>query len=221
VSAIEYNQERLDDGRISGDDIVQLVRFWQEGHGLKVDGYCGPNTLATIRPEAGRPAGVSDLAYEALRVAVDNLGQGEVGGNNSGPFVEMLHGKKYDGDSDDDGAWCAAFMSFCFESAADGLGVELPFLRSGGAKRLYRNASNAGRSVEPSVPGFENSAQPGDLVCWHRGDPTGWQGHIGIVERVEGSTFHTIEGNVGRYPSKVRRFRHSIDDPRLIGFARV
>lgn len=219
-----YNGDQIDRGLLSLQYITQLVECYQEQHGLKVDGYCGPNTLSALEAENAPLAGVSNLAGAALQVARESLGQGETGGNNSGPFVESLHLKKYDGDTDDDGAWCAAFVSWCYEQAAERLDVEVPFLRSGGAKTLFKRVTAVGRSSLMSTDDVDTvraSVKPGDVVCWHRGDPTSWTGHIGFVERIEGDVIHTIEGNVGRYPSKVRRFRRDLAADSLIGFARV
>ena len=208
-----YNQGRFDNGDLRDDHVLTLVETFQETHGLKVDGMCGPRTTAAI--EATWPiSDANDLGLTALSVAIECLGKGEEGGNNSGPFVEMLFGKEYDGDDDDDGAWCAAFVSFCFKQASLSSGVDLAFKTSFGAKRLFKNIGNAGQFV--SLP------KPGDIVCWDRGTPGSWQGHIGIVEKCEEGILHTIEGNTGRYPSKVRRLTHDLSkDRRLEGFARA
>ncbi len=48
-TAIEYNADR-----VNNDHIVQLVKYWQDGHGLDADGRFGPATAATV-DEAIRP----------------------------------------------------------------------------------------------------------------------------------------------------------------------
>jgi len=213
----EYNSKRLLEGSLTQAHIAELVKFWQEGHDLLVDGYCGPQTTGSI--DAVIVPVISDessaLGIATLAIAIESIGKGEVGGNNSGEFVEMLHGKKFDGNDDDDGSWCASFISWCVEGACSELDVDMPFKRSGGAKRLFKNAGNAGSFVD--VPAA------GDLVCWDRGRPGSWQGHIGVVERYESGVLYTVEGNVGRFPSKVRRFRHDLDRSRsrIEGFARM
>ena len=216
-----YNKKQITSGDLKVSMITKMVRYWQEGNGLSVDGYCGPNTQSSLSSTFANIRGVSDLSEAALSIAIESLGEGETGGNNSGPFVEMLHGLEFDGDDDDDGAWCAAFVSYCFKQASARVGQDIPFSPSGGAKRLYKNISNAGvvLSVDQSANG--SRVLPGDVICFHRGDPSGWMGHIGIVERVSPGVIYTIEGNVGSYPSKVRRFRRQTDDPMLMGFARI
>jgi hypothetical protein len=210
-----YNQGQLDNGKLTLRHIRILTRFWQEHHaGLSADGQCGPMTQASIvAADTG-----SELGAKALEVAISWIGKGEEGGNNSGPFVESLHRKEYDGDPDDDGAWCAAFVSSCFEQACDELELEMPFRRSGGAKSLMKRVGKVGSFV--TAPDI----QPGDVVAWDRGDVGSWQGHVGIVERYDPETgfLHTVEGNTGRYPSKVRRKVHDMSkQPRLEGISRV
>ncbi len=211
MSSESYNLEQIANGLLTGDHISTLTEAWQEAHDLTVDGYCGPTTRGTLEESklSHNPLGIA-----ALDVAIENLGRGEEGGNNSGGFVETLHGLQFDGDDDDDGAWCAAFVSWCFERACKRIGADMPFQRSRGAKSLYRKIGTAGKFIDLDP-------QPGDVVCWDRGVKGSWQGHIGIVERCENGILYTVEGNVGRFPSVVRRFAHNLDlQPRLEGFAR-
>ena len=208
--ADSYNLEQVKSQKLTARHITILTEAWQASHDLVVDGQCGPATRDSLEESKAIP---NLLGLAALEVAIKNLGMGEEGGNNSGEFVEMLHGKNYDGDPDDDGSWCASFISWCFEQACDNLNIKMPFARSGGAKSLYRKIGAAGELID--------HPQPGDVVCWDRGVRGSWQGHIGIVEKCENGILYTIEGNVGRYPSVVCRFTHNLDlQPRLEGFAR-
>lgn len=150
---------------------------------------------------------VEALALVALEVAREELGRGELGANNAGPDVA-----KYRGD-DKHAAWCAAFVCWCFEEAARRLGVPMPFKRSHGAKRCYRIIGNAGAFVDLPMPG--------DVACWHRGAAGSWMGHVALVDAVDGDLFSCIEGNRGRFPSRVARFDHELGEPNLIGFARA
>mgnify|MGYP003153781975 FL=1 len=210
MDAKEYNKKKQEDGLFTDDHIVELVRQYQEKAGLDIDGKFGPITRSSLEDHMFEGA---DLGLAALEVAIEEIGLGEEGGNNSGPHVAKYKLQEDDG-PDDDGAWCAAFISWCIEEACRRLGVEMPFKRSQGAKRLFKNAGNAGS--------FTSTPRPGDLICWDRGTPGSWQGHIGIVEKIDGSIVHTVEGNVGRYPSVVRRFMHDLDrQSRLEGFARL
>tara|TARA_Y100001973_G_scaffold106348_1_gene183689 strand:+ start:31318 stop:31965 length:648 start_codon:yes stop_codon:yes gene_type:complete len=213
---MNYNTSRVETGEIKEWMLERMVALWQSENGLSPDGQCGPKTQAALfdQRESEIEHACSPLAARSLEIARSLVGQGEEGGNNSGPFVEMLLGKEYDGDDDDDGAWCAAFVSHCISQASAGAP---PFPMSFGAKAIFKNAGNYGsKSMEPKV---------GDIVCWDRGklnaDGTkSWQGHVGFVERVDGDIITTIEGNKGRYPSKVKRFKYELSaESRLEGFA--
>ena len=214
MSPEEYNQRELDAGRMTAGHIRQLVEHWQGRHSLDADGFFGPLTRATLGPATGEPSG---LGVAALAVAVASLGLGEEHANNAGAFVAKLHGRTFDEDDPDDplGNWCASFAWTVISEASADLGVVCPVKRTGGAKRLYRRAGEAGA--------FVDTPAPGDLVCWHRGDPTSWTGHIGIVETFDGETMTTIEGNRGRFPSVVSRFTYSSPwkGRRFLGLARL
>lgn len=149
---------------------------------------------------------------EIVRVARAQVGKGEVGGNNRGPFIRLIGGKQ--GQS-----WCAWLASWIIVTAATNLGMAPPVKPTGGARRLFRRCCKAGRRLKPG-----ELPQPGDIVCFFRGPRRlwrlTWKRHAAIV--VEGGeTFRTIEGNVGRPPAEVDYFDHHIDDPRIDGIARL
>jgi len=154
------------------------------------------------------------LAEKAADIALSEIGKGEIGSNNAGPHVV-----RYRRGIDDKSSWCAAFVSWCFEEAARELGLNLPFARSHGAKKLFKNAYRAGTKLGPG-----EICRKGDIVCWDRGKAGSWQGHVGIV--TEGpksgeSSFSTAEGNRGAFPSRVRIYGHELLEGRLLGFARI
>jgi hypothetical protein len=218
----QYNANQMDLGRFTDAQIVHLVKAWQKKNNLEIDGYCGPQTQTALLQEMfGEDVTPSKLGLKALEVAILEIGNGELGGNNSGNHVARYHGVIKDRGSDDIGAWCASFVGYCCSVAADSIGVDLPFQKSGGAKTTYKRAGEAGQFVGV------NQALPGDFVCWDRGKllsngMPSWLGHIGFVEKLENGILHTVEGNVGRFPSTVRRFMHDIDkEPKLIGCARL
>ncbi len=210
----EYNIREIQNGNFTQIMLARLVEFWQGTHSLEPDGKCGPNTQQSIIDSIFEDDGdIGPLAAAALDVARREIGHGEEGGNNSGQFVARYHRIDDDGDDDDDGSWCAAFVSYCFEEGAKALGIEMPFDRSGGAKRLYRNIGEAGS--------FPSDPAPGDVICWDRGRRGSWKGHLALIERVSEGIVYTIEGNVGSYPSKVRRFMHDLSrESRIEGFGR-
>lgn len=157
-----------------------------------------------------------NLRSEVVRIARGNLGFGEVEGNNKGPLMRNIGGK-------DGQEWCALFAGYCYRKAHRVLaGVTLEWTTIDGlrpvigAKALVKGAWAAGaeRFTDPKLAMF------GDLICWHRRTgPISWQGHVGIVEEVRDGLVHTIEGNVGAFPSKVKRLVHDVGKERLYGFA--
>ncbi len=160
-----------------------------------------------------------NLRSEVVRVARGNLGYGEEEGNNNGRLIRALGGKPGN-------EWCALFAGYCYRKAYWNLGhLDAWTAKDGmnpltnpiiGAKALVKAAWAAGadRFTDPAQAVF------GDLVCWHRRTgPISWKGHIGIVEEVRDGLIHTIEGNVGRFPAKVKRLVHDVTKERLYGFA--
>lgn len=158
------------------------------------------------------------LSAKALEIAISQIGRGESGANNSGPWV-----REYRRD-DKAEAWCAAFVCWCYELAwaqffgyAKWLDAPLnlrkscPLKRRHGAKRLCAGLQ---RVLNP---------EPGDLALWHRGAQNAATGHVGIVSkyRQETGEFWTVEGNRGAFPSKVREFGHVVGEGGFLGFYRV
>ena len=48
MSANEYNRSQLDKELLSVEHITEMVKLWQEEHGLTTDGYFGPNTAKSF-----------------------------------------------------------------------------------------------------------------------------------------------------------------------------
>lgn len=135
-------------------------------------------------------------ANEIVRIAESQIGKGEIGGNNRGLEVERYTKGK-------DCAWCAAFVSWVLSRSGHN---EHYFLSARSYWKAYAN-----KKVE--------RPQPGDLIIFKRGS---FGGHIGIVEKIQGQTVTTIEGNVGRYPARVREFKYHLNHiPHLLGFVRI
>ena len=167
--------------------------------------------IEIVAHEPPRMTGPSRLALDALLIARGELGRGESGENNAGEDVFRYRRMSgVDRPWNGDGPWCAAFVSYCFNRAGEGV---LPFKPSWGAKQLWKRIGKAGAFVE--------TPQPGDVVCWDRGVAGSWAGHVGIVSSTESGAFHSIEGNRGRCPSKVRDYLHELGENRLLKFARI
>lgn len=145
------------------------------------------------------------LARRAVEVAASEIGRGEEGGDNRGPDVIRYCGC-------DNVFWCAGFVGWCYQRAAEDLGMALPFRRSLGAKRLGERVAAVGRKFKDA-----RQARAGDLVVWHRGKIGSPSGHVGLVERIgDEYSITTLEGNSG---PRVRRRHHDLSRERLAFFA--
>lgn len=120
------------------------------------------------------------LVEKTLAVAVTQLGKQEIPkGSNAGPDVEKYLksvglGPGY--------SWCMALVYWCTKQAADELKVLNPLVRTGGVMRQW----NENAKLRVAVP------KAGDIFIMDFGKGLG---HTGFIERVEGTTLHTIEGN--------------------------
>lgn len=165
-----------------------------------------------------------NLRSEVVRIARGNIGFGEeaidgIARNNDGRLIRAIGGKPGD-------EWCALFAGYCYRKAYRNLARFDPFTFWTwivpdtrpviGAKALVKAAWAAGaeRFTDPTEAAF------GDLICWHRRTgPISWKGHVGVVEEVRDGLVHTIEGNVGRFPARVKRLVHDVTKERFYGFA--
>jgi hypothetical protein len=115
----------------------------------------------------------------------------EAGGNNRGPRIrEYLKNVGFA-----EGApWCAAFVQYCADVAARGLGVVNPL------DDVVQEALV--QSYYDRLQGSEIAAEfvkPGDLALFKFSGSERWN-HIGFVAqppRADRTTFWTVEGNTG------------------------
>lgn len=162
-----------------------------------------------------------DLTTEFLARVIEQIGCGEVGGNNRGPHVARYfrvpheEGKSY-------GAWCARGTAWCLEEALGGIAQAAGHawvsekewsVRSRAAIGLTRMLAAQFGETLPTTP-----PEPGMLALWTRGHPDGWQRHVAPVVEVVGRTFVCVEFNRGPV---VKRFAHELGEPRLNKFVRV
>jgi hypothetical protein len=137
------------------------------------------------------------IATEAARVALINVGVTEVGGDNRGQWVETYQRAV---GIPPGSPWCAAFVRYRLEAAAEKLDREIPtgfpdtgwvpsYVEWSKANKLWVAGSAA--KADPSL------VRPGDLVAyWFQAK--GRCAHIGIVVEQPTSTgFVAVEGNTG------------------------
>jgi len=197
----------------------------QHGQPLVIDGVVGPLTwwsLTHPKPVIETPsaidyhqmppeeAGGSERERAALAAAIGelNAGAGEVGGNNSGPWVR----KYLNGMAEEGSPWCAAFVSWCF--LQNPLGI--PFGYTLSAREMLSEFKDKGWAHEPGS-GYE--PQPGDIVVWWREKLRGWKGHVGIVHQLRDGILYSIEGNKS---PQVQGFSYVFSRmERLLGYGHV
>lgn len=137
----------------------------------------------------------------AYAFASEEVGMREIKGPMHNPeIVQMFADVGHSWVKDDETAWCAAFNGAMLERAG------LPSTR----KLNARSYLDWGKPVDLA------DAQPGDIVVFSRGDPNGWQGHVGFFVRNAGTHIEVLGGNqsnivsVARYPKSrllgVRRY---------------
>ncbi len=175
-------------------------RRFSDGMGvpLVVDGKVGPLTWETLFGDGSIPASTTTddaLLARVVKIAGDELGVLEVPpGSNRGPRVnEYLRVVGLDATAGSF-PWCAAFVYWCFEQAAHGLGRPNPVVRTAGVLEHWRRAAH--KSV-PRLAAAEATAdparvRPGMIFVQDFG---GGAGHTGLVESVQGGRLVTLEGN--------------------------
>ncbi len=140
------------------------------------------------------------MKNKLLEVALSQYGITEVVGNKDNPEVlKYFDILGFDGSRlKDETAWCSAFINWCAIKAG------LPY----SGKLTARSWLGVGTVVK--------KPQIGDLVIYSRGNPNGWQGHVGVFIREENGVIYTLGGN---QKNQVNITAYSKD--RLLGFRRL
>lgn len=148
-------------------------------------------------PAKAQPKSVQQ---KIVSIAQAEIGKGETTKNNCGKDIrKYLQGGE--GIS-----WCAGFVVWVLKQAG------VSEFHSFSARAIFNQSKTKGL--------FEPKA--GDLMVFWRGSKEDWRGHIGIVEKVTETQVFAIEGNVGKFPAKVRRFAYERNNiPKLLGYIRV
>lgn len=195
-----YNQLKLDRGEVSSSTLTELVREWQINHSLTVDGKLGKKTAASVK--GARLATFVKLA--ALDHAIASIGEGEVDGNNKSYWLDWVRRSDGTGRPPANGPWCASVLSCWFTLAIHDLGAEglIPWKSS-------RHARTLGRFLKANAYTCE-VPEPGAIGIYARGLPGLGQGHARIFESYDpdGDDAVSIDGNLGSFPSVVKRVYH-------------
>lgn len=139
----------------------------------------------------------------------------EEGGHNDGPRVRGMLATV---GCAPPANWCAAAVSTWLREAERDLGTVAPIKACAGAKGLMAELQKLDRwTGVGDLRAKPELARPGSIVVWHRGAPGAWTGHVGVVERLDGDTLVTVEGNSGPAGDRVARMRRPLSDPNLLG----
>lgn len=121
------------------------------------------------------------LREKALEIAITQLGVQEAAGHhNTGADVEKYLkavglGPGY--------SWCMAFVYWCYQQAADAMGLQNPLAKTGGVLDQWNKRKAVYGTVHP---------MPGDLFIMDFGNG---EGHTGLVEVADHKFIYPIEGN--------------------------
>jgi hypothetical protein len=203
VKAIQAALNQAGCGPLIGDGTfgpktTQAVKLFQSTHSdphglpLTIDGKVGAITWAVLFGTAKVPVvedNANPLLTQVLAVAGSQVGMMEQPpGSNTGPEVDAylasvgLAPGLY---------WCAAFLYWCFQSAAQDLGKANPLIKTGGCLDHW-NRTKGKKILAAAAVDNPGLLLPGQIFIISHG---GGSGHTGLVERVEGGFIDTIEGN--------------------------
>jgi len=169
------------------------------GAPLKVDGEIGSLTWGAMFGASTVPA--SSVAPSALTSAAITFAVSQIGvmedplGSNRGPEVDRYLravGLDPEGGSF---AWCVAFTHFCYQAAAQQLGVANPHIRTAGVLAHWNAAgTKAGvlRVTKSSATADPGRVRPGALFIIDLGAGLG---HSGMVIETGDGRLVTVEGN--------------------------
>ncbi|MFI5714587.1 CHAP domain-containing protein [Nocardia sp. NPDC051750] len=204
------------------DDVIGLVDDAQTGMETHAEEIDRSNPYTGNGGNSGTSGGSSPSNYHSVTAASDakvlavgdapndivafarkelNRGVGEFGEDNL-RYLDRRGGKP---DYDIGGAWCSAFATDMWKRA----GYNVDWTYKDRVQTVWNDANAMGLNrPEGEAP------QPGDLIVFKWSDGGD---HIGIVDRVEGNTVHTIEGNSS---DSLTTRKYSLNDPEVVGYVR-
>lgn len=195
----------IDEDGDFGKDTYEAVRLFQarfpdaDGQPLKVDGEVGSITWGVLFGTKSVPVTNtvkgSPLLVKMLEIASSQVDVREKPiGSNRGPQVDKYIRSVGLDPARGSYAWCAAFIYYCFDQAAQQLGMPNPVVKTAGVMDHWNKAvqRKIPRISKASAVADPKLVKPGHIFIMDYG---GGRGHTGIVERVIGGKLVTIEGN--------------------------
>lgn len=133
------------------------------------------------------------MAKDIVDVAIGELGYSETGNN------QTKYGAWYGMNG---AAWCHMFVSWCANQAGVSTSIVPKTASCSNGISWFKN-KNQFKDRGKYTP------KRGDIIYFRNG------GHVGIVEKVSGSTVHTVEGNTS---DKVARRSYSLSNTSITGY---
>jgi cell wall-associated NlpC family hydrolase len=191
-----------EDGVFDKAETERAVKLFQtrftdtQGNPLKNNGQIGPLTWGAMFGASSVPStshAPTSLTKEAITFATTQIGVLEHPlGSNRGPEVDKYLAAVGLGPNN---FWCVAFTYFCYQQAANKLGVPNPHIKTAGVLNHWNKAKNKSGALRITKNDAVNNPgliTPGSLFIIDNG---GGFGHTGIVTGIVSGLLETIEGN--------------------------
>lgn len=212
-TSIRLLQERLNrvhcgpvtENGIYNRETSEAVQLFQarsvdsQGQALTIDGIVGPLTWGALFGPDSLPDGIGE-AVSALVKSTVIIARTQIGvredpvGSNRGPEVDAYIRSVGLDPEDDSYPWCAAFIYWSFQEAADSVGRDNPAIQTAGVLDHWNKAGRKGitRFSPKQIEEDFSVLRSGMLFVISTGQG---KGHMGIVEGFRDGCLVTIEGN--------------------------
>jgi hypothetical protein len=217
---VAVNCGPVDAPGVFGPETFAAVEHFQarsvdsNGNPLIIDGKVGPSTWGVLFGTENVPTIAvtsSALLTEMLSVACSQVGVMEVPLNsNRGPQVD-IYITTTGANPAENVPWCACFVYWCFNTAANNLSVSNPCFKTAGVLDHWSGAATVpgAQRILPAQAADQPSLIVPGMAFLIR--TSGEHGHMGIVKEVRGNQLTTIEGNTNDSGSRegIGVFQHT------------
>ncbi|WP_295389919.1 peptidoglycan-binding protein [uncultured Thiodictyon sp.] len=167
-----------------------------DGHPLKIDGKIGSLTWGALFGKdsiSNNSSKSTALGQEVVAFAATQIGVLEHPlGSNKGPEVDQYLASV---GLQPGNFWCTAFTYFCYQKAADKLGVKNPHTKTGLVLAHWSAAKQNPSAKRVLTLAAKNNPALISPGCLFIIDTGGGHGHTGIVIGLANGKLVTIEGN--------------------------
>lgn len=166
-----------------------------------------PSPAAAARPPAPAPAGLPPAPApeqsESVQDKIVKSARAEVGTKSTDDNCQKYSGQCVE--------WCGLFAMWTWQQA----GVNVDPDQYAFTGNVYKAGEAKGTAYDSQ---HLDEAKPGDVVLYGTGpDSPSTSKHIGVVEKVEGETITTVEGNSSPKADRVARSEHTLSSNTFYG----